>query len=155
MSDSIMPISYILPFLKMEGLGNDFIFIDAQKVLQSEARPLLSQWNALVSALAKHLCHRRLSIGADGLILAMALDNKEICQMAVNLYGNYAKDCHLSWTYHNSDGSQSHMCGNGLRCLALWAKLEKNLTGELKVATQTGPVIVNLIDDDTVTVKLN
>jgi len=155
MSDSIMPESYQLPFLKMQGLGNDFIFVDAQKLLQSEARPLLSQWLAVVPQLARRLCHRRLSIGADGLILAMSLDSEEMRQMAVSLYGNYARDCHLSWTYHNNEGSQAHMCGNGLRCLALWAKLEKNMSGEIKVATQIGPVTINLIDDDNITVILS
>ena len=144
-----------MPFLKMQALGNDFIFIDAEKLLQSEARPLLSQWMAVVGQLARRLCHRRLSIGADGIILAMSLDNEEMRKMAVSVYGNYARDCNLSWTYHNLDGSQSHMCGNGLRCLALWAKLEKNMTGELKVATQIGRVTINLIDDDNITVVLS
>ncbi len=155
MTDSILPEIYNLPFLKMQGLGNDLIFIDAQKLLQSEARPLLSQWMAVVPRLTRYLCHRRLSIGADGLILAMALDSEELRQMAVSLYGNYARDCHLSWTYHNSDGSQSHMCGNGLRCLALWAKHEKNMSGELKVATQIGPITIHWIDDDNITVTLS
>jgi len=150
-----MPEFYTLPFLKMEGLGNDLIFLNGEKILLSEARPMLSQWLSIVGELTRRLCNRRLAIGGDGLILAMSLDNDEMRQMAVNFYGNYAKDCHLSWTYHNSDGSQSHMCGNGLRCLALWAKLEKNLTGPLRVATHDGPVTIDLIDEDHVTVIFN
>jgi len=154
MSELILPEFYKLSFLKMHGLGNDFIFVDGEKILQSAARPLLSNWMNIVPQLTRHLCHRRLSIGADGLILALSLDNEEMRQMAVELYGDFAKDCQLSWTYHNNDGSQSHMCGNGLRCLGLWAKLEKNMTGELKVATKNGPVTINLIEDNNISVIL-
>ncbi|MBK9142394.1 MAG: diaminopimelate epimerase [Candidatus Melainabacteria bacterium] len=50
--------------------------------------------------------------------------------------------CELAWLYTNSDGSPADMCGNGLRCLAAWAKdnlcLAEN-TG-LKIATARGPV---------------
>src|SRR5208282_1635776 len=92
--------------------------------------------------LAKELCHRRLSIGADGLILAMRLAVPEMAQLASMLYGSEAEKCQLSWTYHNSDGSVADICGNGLRCLSLWAKEEKNMNGALKVATALGPLTI-------------
>ena len=60
-----MPNSYTLPFIKMQALGNDLIFIDAEKLLDSAARPLLSQWKAVMPLLSAQLCHRRLSIGGE------------------------------------------------------------------------------------------
>ena len=154
MSEVIMPDFYTLPFIKMQALGNDFIFLDGKMLLESEARPLLSQWLAVAPQLARYLCHRRLSIGADGLILAMSLAHEELRQLALGLYGDFAKDCDLSWTYHNNDGSQSHMCGNGLRCLALWAKQNNNIRSNWTVATQNGPVKLNLIDENNITTVL-
>jgi diaminopimelate epimerase len=149
-----MPGFYCLPFIKMQALGNDFIFLDGEKLLDSAARPLLSQWQSVAPILAKELCHRRLSIGADGLILAIDLAVPELSQMASAFYGTTSQNCQLSWTYHNSDGSMSDMCGNGLRCLALWAREEKNIDGELKVATALGPLSLSYEDKNNATVTL-
>lgn len=135
-----MPVIYTVPFIKMEALGNDFVFVDGQTLLESAARPLLSQWQAMAPILARELCHRRLSIGADGLILALPLEVPEMALLASSLYGSTSKNCQLSWTYHNSDGSISAICGNGLRCLALWAIHEKNMSSQLKVLTALGPL---------------
>lgn len=150
----ILPSSYTLPFIKMQSLGNDFIFIDGEKLLDSASRPLLSQWTAIAPKLAQQLCQRHFSIGADGLILAFSLKQDELHQMAVSLYGQSVQDCQLSWTYHNSDGSQSDMCGNGLRCLSLWSQVEKNMPAQLKVATAAGPIAVNYKDEQNITVCL-
>ena len=149
-----MPDFYSLPFIKMQALGNDLIFLDGEKLLNSAARPILSQWQSIAPFLAKALCHRRLSIGADGLVLAMRLAVPELSQMASTLYGIPSQTCELSWTYHNSDGSVSDICGNGLRCLALWAKEEKNMDGELKVATALGPLSINYQSQSDITLKL-
>ena len=154
MSNSIMPEFYTLPFLKCR-LWATILFLSMRKNFCSLRRVhYCLNGLPLLAPLTRRLCNRRLSIGGDGLILAMVLDSEETRQMAVSLYGDYAKDCDLSWTYYNNDGSQAHMCGNGLRCLALWAKLEKNMSGELKVATQNGAVTINLLDDDNITVIL-
>ncbi len=138
----------------MQALGNDLIFLNGEKLLDSAARPLLSQWQSVAPVLAKELCHRRLSIGADGLILAMDLAVPELSQMASALYGPTSQDCQLSWTYHNSDGSTADICGNGLRCLALWAREEKNMDGDFKVATALGPLSLSYQDKSQITVML-
>ncbi len=149
-----MPAVYSLPFIKMQALGNDLIFIDGEALLESAARPLLSQWQAVAPILARELCHRRLSIGADGLILAMRLDVPELAQLASSFYGPAANDCQLSWTYHNSDGSVANICGNGLRCLSLWAKQEKHMDNQLKVATALGPLSIDYQDQNNITLTL-
>lgn len=81
-----------LKFWKMHGLGNDYIVIDnTDEKLTSER----------LNELAKTLCQRRFSVGADGLLL--------VCRSNV---------ADVKMRIFNSDGSEAEMCGNGIRCLA-------------------------------------
>ena len=154
LQSGIMPAFYSLPFIKMQATGNDLIFLDGEALLNSAARPLLSQWPAIVPILSKLLCSRRFSIGADGLILAMPLHIPELADLSKSWYGSMNKDCQIAWTYNNSDGSTSNMCGNGLRCLGLWANKEKDLEGRFKVATALGPLDINFQNENNITVSL-
>jgi diaminopimelate epimerase len=79
-------------FWKMHGLGNDYVIIDNrdQKIRDQQA-----------PAVAKKLCDRRFSIGADGLLL--------VCP---------AKLADVKMRIFNSDGSEAEMCGNGIRCFS-------------------------------------
>ena len=80
-----------LEFCKMQGAGNDFVVIDNRIArLTPDQMP----------ALARRVCARRTSVGADGLMVA---DEPE--------RGGDAK----MW-FFNSDGSVGEMCGNGARC---------------------------------------
>ncbi len=79
-------------FYKLSGSGNDFVMVDN---LSGELDCLKK------SELAKFLCRRRVSIGADGLIF---LDKSETADVKM--------------TYINADGSYAEMCGNGARCTA-------------------------------------
>lgn len=81
----------------MHGAGNDFIVVDNRDQSLSVED---------IIKLAPGLCHRRFGIGADG-ILAL--------QPAENYDGDY------TMVYRNADGSDAGMCGNGARCLALFA----------------------------------
>jgi diaminopimelate epimerase len=85
-----------IPFIKIEGLGNDYIFVD-EKSLRSlkVSRP----------ALARAISHRRFGVGSDGLIVLKKLDPQS-----------------ASMTIFNSDGSEAEFCGNGLRGTALYLK---------------------------------
>jgi len=103
----------VMKFTKMHGAGNDFIILNnmVEKIPVSE-----------LGSLAKSLCNRRLSIGADGL---MAVDFPE-------------KDCDIKMRFYNADGSQGEMCGNGARCIARYA-WENKLAGETqKIDTPSG-----------------
>ncbi len=83
----------LVTFAKMHGAGNDFVVIDDRK----------EGLRGREAELARKLCRRRFSIGADGLII---------------LRESKHKDCHIAMQYYNADGSYSGMCGNGLRCVA-------------------------------------
>ena len=87
-------------FVKMHGLGNDFILIDCL------SKPLGD--SSFLSYLAKKLCNRNFGIGADGLILISPSSNAD-----------------LKMRIFNSDGSEAQMCGNGIRCFAKYAYKNK------------------------------
>lgn len=84
-------------FHKMEGAGNDFVVIDNR-----ESQFSLEQ----IIAFTPKLCDRKFGIGADGLL---ALNNPDLDNVDYTMI------------YRNADGSDAGMCGNGSRCLALFA----------------------------------
>lgn len=83
-----------ISFSKYHGTGNDFIIIDNRKL----------QWMPKQEEIAR-LCDRHLGIGADGLML---------------LTEKPGYDFYM--TYYNSDGRESTMCGNGGRCMIIFAQ---------------------------------
>ena len=115
-------------FAKYHGLGNDFIML-------SDPRNDL----ALTPGLVRRLCDRRFGIGGDGVIrVAPGDDGGE-----------------LFMDYVNSDGSIGEMCGNGIRCLALFARRERLTNArELKVGTRAGIKVVEVLDEDLVRVDM-
>jgi diaminopimelate epimerase len=82
----------VISFWKMHGLGNDYVVIDNrdEKISSAEAEKL-----------AKKLCERRFSVGADGLLL---VSNSAAADVKMRIF--------------NADGSEAEMCGNGIRCFA-------------------------------------
>jgi diaminopimelate epimerase len=87
-----------LTFWKMSGSGNDFIVIDNRRNRVSAAEG---------GDLAKALCPRSFSVGADGLILIQKSSRAD-----------------FAWRFFNADGSEAAMCGNGGRCAARFAYLK-------------------------------
>lgn len=100
-----------IEFVKMHGLGNDFILIDCL------IKPLGD--SSFLSYLAKRLCNRHFGIGADGLILILPSSKADL-QMRI----------------FNSDGSEAQMCGNGIRCFAKYAYKNK-LVSKIKFTVET------------------
>jgi len=102
-----------MQFWKMHGLGNDYIVIDNrdEKISSKQA-----------SCLAKRLCERRVSIGADGVLL---VSNSKVADAKMRIF--------------NADGSEAEMCGNGIRCFAKYC-YENGIVSqpEFKVETLSG-----------------
>ncbi len=111
----------------MTGAGNDFIVIDDRlNVLGDDAREL-----------AKQLCRRRLSIGADGLILVVPSTRAD-----------------FRMRYFNADGTEAGMCGNGGRCVARFAH-EKGIAGPaMTFETSSGLHDAKILDDGNVLLKM-
>lgn len=116
---SLIFMSTTLTFLKVHGLGNDFLLFDMRGGPRATAMlpgPLsvddasghFSKYRSLLIAAAPRLCNRRLGVGADGLIF---LDD---AGPAEDRHGGM---CNV--TFVNADGSLSGACGNGTRCAAL------------------------------------
>src|SRR5215211_2976826 len=107
-------------FTKMQGCGNDFLIFDPGEVEGTN-----------LPDLAGKSCDRHFGVGADGILIPAPSSTAD-----------------LEMVYLNSDGSSSEMCGNGLRCLARYAKDRGMVEGEaLTVATGAGVKKVILLDD--------
>jgi diaminopimelate epimerase len=84
-----------IPFYKMSGSGNDFIIIDNRQAVVPEGR---------LKQLVVGACRRKMSVGADGMILIEPSNTVD-----------------FRWRFFNADGSRPDMCGNGARCAARFA----------------------------------
>ncbi len=107
----------MVAFTKMHGLGNDYLFID---VREKDPKPD-PYWHDLAIAMSD----RHFGVGADGIIL---IDNARVT-------GALAK-----MRIFNADGSESEMCGNGLRAMAKW--LYDRGQWEEKAGIETGAGIL-------------
>ena len=113
-----------LEFVKMHGLGNDFIILDDMKgnIQQYEQYPIL----------AEKLCSRHFGIGADGIILILE-----------------STDYDIKFRIYNADGSEAQMCGNGIRCFAKYLYENKIiLKKKIEVDTRAGIIIPEIMTDN-------
>ena len=119
-----------MEFWKMNGAGNDFVVLNN---MDGSIDP------AQYGYLAKTLCHRHLSVGADGLMVVEK----------PTMGGDYRM------AFYNSDGSMGEMCGNGARCISRYG-YEKGLAGEVqRIETTAGLVTGHRLDTRHYRVRLN
>ena len=97
-----------IPFTKMHGLGNDYIYVDCLNMPGPNAEH--------APALARAMSDRHRGIGSDGLILIRPPDDAETADCRMEMY--------------NADGSRGEMCGNGIRCVAKYV-LDRRLAGRV------------------------
>ena len=119
-----------LPFIKMHGLGNDYVYIDcfrsdtAQKIAEAD-----------LPALARRVSDRHSGIGSDGLVLILP---SEVADVRMRIF--------------NADGSEAEMCGNAIRCVGKY--LYENgicIKLRLSIATKAGIRSLRLqVEDDVV-----
>jgi diaminopimelate epimerase len=109
-------------FFKMTGTGNDFIVIDNR--------------NGIIDAdhcqdFVRNACRRKLSVGADGIIL---IENDS--------------EADFKWRFFNADASEAEMCGNGSRCAARFAYLKGIVRSRhMSFRTLAGIIRAELLDN--------
>lgn len=97
-----------MKFTKMQGLGNDYIYVNCFEEYIDNPKEV-----------ARHLSDRHFGIGSDGLIL---IKQSKIADFMMEMY--------------NADGSQSEMCGNGIRCVGKYV-YDFGLTSKTEITVET------------------
>lgn len=97
-----------MKFTKMEGLGNDYVYVNCFKEIVENP-----------SEVSIKVSNRHFGIGSDGLIL---IKPSEVADFCMEMY--------------NADGSQSEMCGNGIRCVAKYV-YDYGLTDKTSISVET------------------
>ena len=110
-----------IPFTKMSGSGNDFIVIDNRQGILPDIDP---------ARFAERVCCRKLSAGADGLILVEKSERVD-----------------FRWNFFNSDGSVAEMCGNGARCVARFATMNGIAEEQMEFETLAGTIRAQVLGD--------
>lgn len=116
----------MIRFTKMQGACNDFVVINnTEENISAERLP----------ELAIELCRRRVSVGADGVLII-----QEPSKLTES--GNLQKPADVKMTIYNADGSRSEMCGNGARCVAKYC-FDRGIcscAGYVTIESDAGPV---------------
>ena len=114
-----------MKFYKMHGAGNDFIIIEGSVKKD-------------YSNLAYEMCQRHFSVGADGLMVIQKKDE-------ISVY----------MRYYNADGSIGEMCGNGARCLAMYAYTHNFVASKsFSLFTLSGEIEAEIIDTTNVKIAM-
>ena len=108
-------------FTKMHGIGNDYVYVNCFDVPFPQDP----------AELARRMADRHFGIGGDGLILICESDNGADARMRM----------------YNADGSESEMCGNGIRCVAKFVYdhgIKKSPTLRIQTGNGTLPIDVEV-----------
>ncbi|UGA54739.1 diaminopimelate epimerase [Vibrio sp. VB16] len=116
-------------FSKMHGLGNDFMVVDC-----------ITQNIFFSPDLIRRLANRNTGVGFDQLLVVEA---------------PYDPESDFHYRIFNADGSEVEQCGNGARCFARFVRM-KGLTNKfnINVSTKKGKMVLNIEEDDFVTVNM-
>ncbi len=110
----------MIDFVKMHGIGNDYIFIERLDGDLPEDIP----------GLARRMSDRHLGIGGDGIVLIVPSE---------------LSSAHCRMRMFNPDGSEAEMCGNAIRCVAKLVHESGRITANpLKVETGAGLLVLEL-----------
>lgn len=113
-------------FVKAQALGNDFIIVDD-----------LDGKTEITKEEVVRACDRRYGIGADGVLVLEASDKADFGMRILN-----------------ADGTEAEMCGNGIRCLAVYIdRYGKCAQSEIEFETKAGLISVNLIKSEDMSVR--
>ena len=119
-----------MKFIKMQGAGNDYIYVDCTKKLLKNP-----------SKTAIKVSERHFGIGSDGMILIKSSDKADFFM-----------------EMYNADGSQGKMCGNGIRCVGKYV-YDNKMTDKTTITVETlsgiKTLVLNVEDDKVKTVRVN
>lgn len=104
-----------MKFTKMQGAGNDYVYVNCFDERVDDP-----------AAIAQKVSNRNFGIGSDGLILIMP---SSVADVRMRMF--------------NSDGSESEMCGNGIRCVAKYA-YDHGIVTRKEITAETGAGILTL-----------
>ncbi len=104
-----------MKFTKMHGAGNDYVYVNC-----------FSEKIDNPAEIAIKISNRNFGIGSDGLILILPSDKADV-----------------RMRMFNSDGSESEMCGNGIRCVAKYA-FDHGIVAKKEISAETGAGILTL-----------
>ncbi|MGD0770781.1 MAG: diaminopimelate epimerase [Tepidisphaeraceae bacterium] len=104
-----------MKFTKMQGIGNDYVYVNG--FTETVADP---------ARLAKQISDRHFGVGSDGLILILP---SKLADVRMRMF--------------NADGGESEMCGNGIRCVAKYA-FEHGIARRNPMKVETGRGVLNL-----------
>ena len=104
-----------MKFTKMQGIGNDYVYVNGFK--ETVADP---------ASTARKVSDRHFGIGGDGLILILPSENADV-----------------RMRMFNADGTESEMCGNGVRCVAKYA-FDHGLTKNNPMRVETGRGVLSI-----------
>ena len=112
-----------IPFMKLSGAGNDFVIINnLNKIVDGKD-------SEFVNFVSK-LCERRMSVGADGVLLVEP-----------------AEDIDFRMRYFNADGGEVETCGNGARCIAKFAYINGIVSTQMRFLTNAGIYEAEIVGD--------
>ncbi len=96
-------------FTKMQGIGNDYIYVNCFEETVRDP-----------GALAVRMSRPHFGVGSDGLVL---IEPSDVADFGMRIF--------------NSDGSESEMCGNAIRCIGKYV-YERGLTDKTEISVMTG-----------------
>ena len=100
-----------IPFMKLSGAGNDFVIIDnLECIVPYESTDFVAK-----------VCERRMSVGADGILLVEKSDRAD-----------------FKMRYFNADGGEAETCGNGARCISKFAHINGITPEQMRFETKAG-----------------
>jgi diaminopimelate epimerase len=108
-------INHTMKFTKMQGAGNDYVYVNCFEETVADPKQTAIQ-----------VSNRNFGIGSDGLILIMPSDQADV-----------------RMRMFNSDGSESEMCGNGIRCVAKYA-YDHGIVSKSEITAETGAGVLTL-----------
>ena len=113
-----------IPFMKLSGAGNDFVIINnLSQVVDSTDSEFMN--------FVTKVCQRRMSVGADGVLLVEPNE-----------------DVDFRMRYFNADGGEVETCGNGARCISKFAYLNGIVSKQMRFLTNAGIYEAEIVGDN-------